>query len=142
MDDNINTLNEVNKGANMGMDSINFLINKVKDDDFKMILLEEYFDYEVISDKANKIYKKYNHGIPQTTNLFNKLMLFMGINMRLMKDSTDSKIAQLLMQGTNMGIIEGRRLINNKNVDKKINKLLNIFVSMQEKNVETLKKYL
>ena len=31
--------------------------------------------------------------------------------MKLMKDNSDSKIAELLMQGTNMGIIEGKKLL-------------------------------
>ena len=41
-----------------------------------------------------------------------------------------------------MGIIEGRRLLNHKKVDRKVRKLLNAFVAIQEKNVEVLKDYL
>jgi hypothetical protein len=47
------------------------------------------------------------------------------------------------MQGTNMGIIEGRRLLNNNpSVDNEVKNILNDFVVMQEDSVETLKKYL
>ena len=47
------------------------------------------------------------------------------------------------MQGTNMGIIEGRRLINqNANVSSDVKNILHDFVTMQEDSVETLKKYL
>jgi hypothetical protein len=47
------------------------------------------------------------------------------------------------MQGTNMGIIEGRRLINqNPNINNDVSNILNDFVVMQEDSVETLKKYL
>ena len=56
---------------------------------------------------------------------------------------SDSKIAELLLQGTNMGIIEGRRLLNNNpSVDTEVKQILNDFVVMQEDSVETLKKYL
>ena len=42
-----------------------------------------------------------------------------------------------------MGIIEGRRLINqNNNVAEDVKNILNDFVVMQEDSVETLKKYL
>ena len=42
-----------------------------------------------------------------------------------------------------MGIIEGRRLLNqNPNVNPKIKTLLSDFVKMQEDSVETLKAYL
>ena len=47
------------------------------------------------------------------------------------------------MQGTNMGIIEGRRLLNqNQNIESDVKNILNDFVVMQEDSVETLKKYL
>ena len=63
--------------------------------------------------------------------------------MRTMNDSSNSKISELLMQGTNMGIIEGRRLLNqNPNMNTKIKTLLSDFVKMQEDSVETLKTYL
>ena len=142
MQDNINVLDELNKGAVMGCDAINFLIDKVDNEKLRLFLLEVYFDYEAVSDSANKLYLQYNNGKPHSTNLMNKMMTWSGINMRLMKDSTDSKIAEMLVQGTTMGIIEGRRLLNGKKVDKRIHKLLNAFVNLQEKNVEILKKYL
>ena len=72
-------------------------------------------------------------------------MTWYGIQMRTMMDDTTSKLSELLMQGTNMGIIEGRRLINqnqNNNINDEVKQLLNDFVVMQEDSVETLKKYL
>ena len=63
--------------------------------------------------------------------------------MRTITDDTTSKLSELLMQGTNMGIIEGRRLINqNQNTENNVKNILNDFVVMQEDSVETLKKYL
>lgn len=63
--------------------------------------------------------------------------------MKTMTDDTTSKLSELLMQGTNMGIIEGRRLINqNANVSSDVKNILHDFVTMQEDSVETLKKYL
>ena len=57
--------------------------------------------------------------------------------------STSSKLSELLMQGTNMGILEGRRLINqNNNIAQDVKNILNDFVVMQEDSIETLKKYL
>ena len=70
------------------------------------------------------------------------MMTWYGIEMKTMKDDTTSKIAELLMQGTNMGIIEGRRLLNNKDINKDIHKLLKEYVDMQEDAVEILKTFL
>ena len=82
---------------------------------------------------------------PHETNNMNKMMTWYGIQMRTITDDTTSKLSELLMQGTNMGIIEGRRLINqnnNNNISPDVKHILNDFVVMQEDSVETLKKYL
>jgi len=72
-----------------------------------------------------------------------KAMTWYGIQMRTMKDDTTSKLSELLMQGTNMGIIEGRRLINqNDDAAPDVKSILHDFVTMQEDSVETFKKYL
>ena len=63
--------------------------------------------------------------------------------MKIMNDDSTSKLSELLMQGTNMGIIEGRRLLNqNENAATDVKNILNDFVVMQEDSVETFKKYL
>ena len=140
---NLNILDEVNKGATMGMDAISFISDKVKDDTFKEVLDVEYNKYEAISRRVNDIYGHYSNKEPHETNAMNKAMTWYGIQMRTMVDDTTSKLSELLMQGTNMGIIEGRRLINqNPNAAQDVKDVLNDFVVMQEDSVETLKKYL
>ena len=72
----------------------------------------------------------------------NKAMTWYGIEMKTFMDHSDSKIAELLLQGTNMGIIEGRRLMNHKHTDKEVEKLVSDYVQNQETAVEDLKKFL
>lgn len=140
---NLNILDEVNKGATMGMDAISFVADKVKDDTFKDVLDTQYNKYKKISNRVNDIYSNYSDKEPHETNAMNKAMTWYGIQMRTMTDDTTSKLSELLMQGTNMGIIEGRRLLNqNPNAAKDVKNVLNDFVVMQEDSVETLKKYL
>ena len=140
---NLNILDEINKGATMGMDAISFISDKVKDDSFKEVLDIEYNKYEAISRRVNDIYTNYSDKEPHETNTMNKAMTWYGIQMRTMNDDSNSKLSELLMQGTNMGIIEGRRLINqNPDAAKDVKDILNDFVVMQEDSVETLKKYL
>lgn len=50
--------------------------------------------------------------------------------MKTLMDNSSSKIAELLLQGTNMGIIEGRKLLNHKETDEKIHKLVQEYVDM------------
>lgn len=140
---NLNILDEVNKGATMGMDAISFVSEKVTDNTFRKVLDTEYNKYEEISKRVNNIYENYSSKEPHETNVMNKAMTWYGIQMKTMNDNSTSKLSELLMQGTNMGIIEGRRLLNqNPNAEKEIKSILNDFVVMQEDSVETLKKYL
>ena len=140
---NLNILDEVNKGATMGMNAISFVSDKVSDKKFKDVLDIEYNKYEDISKKVHQLYSNYTRKEPHETNTLNKMMTWYGIQMRTMSDSTTSKLSELLMQGTNMGIIEGRRLINqNENAADDVKNILHDFVVMQEDSVETLKKYL
>ena len=140
---NLNILDEVNKGATMGMDAISYVSEKVEDNDFKKVLDTEYNKYKDISNRVNNLYDNYSSKEPHKTNAMNKMMTWYDIQMKTMVDDTTSKLSELLMQGTNMGIIEGRRLLNqNQNIEPDVKNILNDFVVMQEDSVETLKKYL
>ena len=140
---NLNILDEVNKGATMGMDAISYVSEKVKDNDFKEVLDVEYNKYQDISNRVNNLYNNYSNKETHETNTMTKMMTWYGIQMKTMADDSTSKLSELLMQGTNMGIIEGRRLLNqNQNAEKDVKSILNDFVVMQEDSVETLKKYL
>ena len=142
---NINVLDEINKGATMGMDAIEYVSQKVGDKKFQDVLNIEYDKYKDISTRINEMYPKYADKEPHETNKMTQMMTWYGIQMRTITDKSNSKISELLMQGTNMGIIEGRRLINqnqNGTINEEVKTLLNDFVTMQEDSVETLKKYL
>lgn len=142
-DINKKVLNEVNKGATMGMDAISYVSDRVEDYKFQEILNVEYNKYKKTYDKVNEIYSEYSQGEPQETNAMNKMMTWYGVQMKTVNDNSNSKISELLLQGTNMGIIEGRRLLNNNpSIDPQVRKILDEFVVMQENSVETLKKYL
>ena len=72
------------------------------------------------------------------------VMGWTGVQMNTIADKTPSHIAEIMIQGTTMGIIEGRKLINNETnqVNQDVKDLLNNFVTFQENNVEQLKKFL
>lgn len=140
---NLNILDEINKGATMGMDAISFVSEKVSDSKFKGVLDTEYNKYKKISQRANDLYANYSDKEPHETNTMNKMMTWYGIQMKTMADDSNSKLSELLMKGTNMGIIEGRRLMNqNTDIAPDVKNILNDFVVMQEDSVEALKKYL
>ena len=141
----VNVLDELNKGASMGKDAIHYIMDKVEDDSLKKELNRQYHKYKVISDEIHKLYPEYaenEESEPHETNAMTRFMTWAGIEMKTMNDDTTSHLAEILMQGTNMGIIEGRRLLNHKGEDENINRLLDEYVEMQEEAVEKLKEFL
>ena len=130
MEENINALDEIHKGACMGMDALHFISDKVEDDKLREELRKQYDDYKKIMSRIEEIYPKYNDGLPHKTTTMNKALTWYGISMKTFSDKSTSKLAELLLEG------------DNKNVDKEVHKIIDQFVSMQEKSVEALKKYL
>ena len=143
MDENeMNVLDELNKGACMGMDAIHFILDKVEDEQLKQVLNNQYKKYEDISNQICKLYPKYSDKEPHETNAVNKVLTWYGVEMKTLMDNSSSKIAELLLQGTNMGIIEERKILNNKELDSKVHKIAQEYVDMQEDALEKLKEFL
>lgn len=135
-------LNEINKGIKMGMDSISSIAEKVTDDKLKDDLQSEYNQYNEILNDVNAELGKYEE-FPKELNPAQKMMGWFDIQISTMTDDSDSKIAEMLIKGTNMGIIEGVKLLNhNPETTDNIKNILNHFIQFQENNVERLKKYL
>ena len=142
MENEINVLDELNKGACMGRDAIHFIMDKVEDEKLKKELNNQYAKYKEISNRISELYPEYSNDEPHETNAMNKVMTWYGIEMKTMMDDSTSKIAELLLQGTNMGIIEGRKLLNHKDTDPEVHALVQEYVDMQEDAVEKLKTFL
>lgn len=142
MKENINILDEIHKGACMGQDAISFVLDKVENKSLKKELEKEYNDYDAIAKKIENIYSKYDDDEPHETSAMNKVMTWSGIEMKTFTDQSTSKIAELLLNGVNMGIIEGRKILNNKKMNEEVKQIVSEYVTMQEESVEALKKYL
>lgn len=141
-EEKLNVLDELNKGSCMGRDSINYVIEKVNNKNLKKILIKQCKHYEDTIKNIEKIYKKDSSKKPHQTNIMEKMMTWYGIQIRINETDNESKIAELFIKGTTMGIIEGRKLLNNKNIDKKVYKLIQEYVDFQEEYVEKLKEFL
>lgn len=142
MEDSKYVLDEVNKGIKMGMDSISNISEKLQDSQFKEDLEFEYNKYNEILNKVNNQLTKYG-SFPEDLNPMQKAMGWMSVEFNTLDDKSDSKISEMMIKGTNIGIIKGVKLLNNyTNIDKETKNILNEFVKFQENSVERLKKYL
>ena len=135
-------LNQINQGIKMGMDSISNVSEKVQDSRLKDELLFQYDKYNEILNEVNDELSNYDN-FPKDLNPMQKAMGWMGVEMNTLTDKSNSKIAEMMIQGTNMGIIKGVKLLNhNPDTEQHIKDILNKFIDFQQNNVEQLKKYL
>lgn len=144
-EENLKILKELHKGAKMGMDAISFVSDKIPENEkeFRDNLSFQYTQYGQMLDSINKKYENYGE-IPEETHMMDTAMGWAGVQMNTLNDKSNSHIADMLIQGTTMGIIEGRKLLNHKQneMDEDVKNILNAFVVFQENNVEQLKKFL
>ena len=140
--ENKKVLDEISKGAQMGTNAISYVSKKVYDDNLMKELRHQDNQYTNIINRVNKIYENINEE-PKGSNKKDEMMTWMGVQLNTLNDTSNSKISEILIQGTLMGIIEGRKLLNhNTNIDTNIRNILNDFVTMQEESVENLKNFL
>ena len=140
--DDLQILKEVNKNSKMGMDSLTTVIKKVNDNEFKNLLNTQHDEYQNIFDRTQELLIQNNEGIEDTPPM-QKAMSWMGIQMNTLTDTSDSKLSELLIQGNDMGIVKGTKLLNNYSfMNNEIKNILSDFVRLQEKNIDDLKKYL
>ena len=72
-----------------------------------------------------------------------KAMSWMGVQMNTLKDNSDSKIAEILIQGNNMGVVKGTKLLHEDDeLDSTVRSILSDFISLQQQNIDSLKRYL
>ena len=135
-------LKEISKDSKMGMDSINMVGEKVQDEKFQKLLDEQHNEYQNIFDRTQEILKQ--HGkIIEDVPAMQKMMSWMGIQMNTINDKSNSQLSELLIQGNDMGIVKGHKLLNNNEfTTPEIKNLLSDFVRLQEKNIDELKKWL
>ena len=144
MDENINLtiLNEIGKAAKMGMDSISYVSEKLEDETMKENLSSQYSGYDKIVENVNQQFEKYGE-IPDEEPMRDKMMSWTGVQFNTMMDCSNSHIAELLIQGNDMGIIACQKLINhNPHAEQSVKDLLHEFVTFQKNNIEKMKEFL
>ncbi len=135
-------LNEISKAAQMAMSSISFLSVKISDKEMKKELVAIYSGYSNILLQVNQHFEKYGE-VPDDTPISTKMIGFFGIQMNTLKDRSSSHAAEMMIQGTLMGIIKCQKILNsNLNVSESTTKLLKDFNDFQRKNIEKLNAYL
>lgn len=120
----------------------NEVMEKCKDVSFKKIILDQLELYKQIGKECQDFAKAHNFELADNSK-FKQFRQKAMINMSLFFNCNDRRIAEMMITGTVMGIIDSIKAIYD--LDKSEAEVLAIgkkLKTMQEKYVESLKKYL
>ena len=141
-DYNEKAINDVYKNAHIALQSISDLLPAVQDDDVKNELKEQYEGYEKLIGEISSVMAE--HGInPKDVNPFKKAMLWSSIKMKTMMNNSRNQIAEMMINGTVMGINELTAMKNEgHNLDDSVLSCLQKLLALEEEYEQRLKKYL
>lgn len=129
----------------MGVQSTGDLLKVLNKTENKIntLVMEEKREYEHYFQKVKERLEE-NDISPQSSGLIAKVSSSMGIHMELAKDNSDTKIADMLIQGYTMGVLEITKKLKkyDATITKEEKALGEAIKDFQNKNIKKLKKYL
>lgn len=142
MDTTTEFLNGVYKNAKMGMDSLSMLMDKIDDVDMRRELQKELEEYTSFASKVTDALSR-RGAMPEDTGVMQHVGLWAGLTMNTMIDHTSSHIAQMIIEGSNMGIVELTKLLNSEpEADPSARKIAEELMRMEERRVQRMKPWL
>lgn len=139
---NQDLLEEVYRATQMGLEGIRAVTPKIEDTQLKKEIRREEAVYQKFVSRAEEMLAA-KGAIPQTHDGVKKTMLWGSVQMNTLMDSSPEHMAELLINGTTMGIVDMTKKIGELgDSDAGARRLAEDFINFEEKSVEQLKKYL
>ena len=142
MNGNVEMLNFIYQNSEMGVNTILQLIEISKDSQFNIQLNAQLCGYKYIHSSARALLNS-NDCHAKGISSFDKIKTYFMINMQTMSDKSSSHIAEMLIIGSNMGVIQAIRKCNDyPNAEENIVTLMQKLQNFEEKNINELKIFL
>ncbi len=142
MNGNTELLNFIYQNAQMGTVTIHQLTGLVSDNDFKTHLEAQLEGYRDMEREAVKLLEK-NGCDEKGLSAFEKIRTYLMIDLQTITDKSASHVAEMMIIGSNMGVINAiKNLRKYKDAEHDIKVLMERLQRFEERNVEQLKKFL
>ena len=140
--DTIRLLRECDSGVKMGITAIDEVIDHVKGRGLQSILRSSKSENERLQTDLQKVLDDY-HDDGKDPNPVVQGMSWVKTNWEMLIDGTDSKIAELMIDGCNMGIKSLSRYMNQyKAADEQSKDIAKQLISSEEKLSADMRQYL
>ena len=141
---NSEMIEQLYKNVKMGSDSIIKLMPKATDGKFKTDLTEQLNGYEKFASQARKLL--HDAGCEaKDENVMTKMWASIGMTMNTLTDSSDSHLAQMVVEGSTMGVTDTLKILReyeNTGVSEDTLALAREIIKFEEKNIETMKSHI
>ncbi len=138
----VDFLSEIYRGAKMGVETINTLLKKVKDNKIYDELKYQLRSYDEIANEAYEELLKRNHE-PKDISAMTKFSSRMGLEINTLISNSPSHVADMLIKGITMGVTGITKTLNShQNSDPQIQVLASRFIELEQDNIERLMKFL
>lgn len=135
-------LNYVYKNSQMGVNTIEQLLGIVEEEDFKKHIDSQLNEYRQINEESKRLLDRLGYE-EKGVGTLNEISAYMMINFKTLRDKSPSHIAEMLINGSTMGIIQATRNIKKyKDQDKEFLALMEKLLKTEENNFQQLKKFL
>ena len=143
MNQNAELLNFIYQNSQMGVSTISQLLKIAKDDAaFKSQLQTQFEEYNEVHEEAKQKLNANGYDEKGITAL-EKLKTYLMINMQTLTDKSSSHIAEMLIIGSNMGVLDAvKNLKKYPAAEIDIRELMQKLLKIEENNVQQLKKFL
>lgn len=142
MNGNAELLNFVYQNSQMGVDTIKQLTNITEDASFKAHLESEYNEYNDIHTAARKALNENGYD-EKGISAMEKIKTDLVLNMQTLTDKSPSHISEMLIIGSNMGVVNAvRSLKKYQNAEPNCVNLMDRLLKFEENNIQQLKAFL
>lgn len=143
MSDNKEMLENIFKGAEMGHDSITQLMRETSDADLRNTLDRQREEYHRIMEKAEELMHIHGGNTPKGIGTMQRMASQAMTTMKTLTDNSTPKLAEMMIQGSTMGVTKMTRYIGElTEVDEDVSRLSKQLLHTEESNIEQMKQYL
>jgi hypothetical protein len=126
----------------MGIDSIDYILPKITNNNFKKDLAAQLAGYLNFINRASSKLHDLNK-CPQDLGFLTKIPLCVLIKLKMCVDNSESHIAEMMIEGSTKGLIEVQRIFNRaKNLDGDISQIGCETIYFEQKCINKLRNYL
>jgi hypothetical protein len=140
--DTIKLLRECDAGIQMGVDSIDDVLNRVKSEKMREFLSKCKKEHQELDAEVQELLEKYRDD-GKDPNPMAKGMSWMKTTMKMAMDESDATIADLMVDGCDMGVKSLSRYLNQYEAADEVSKdICKRLIKLEEKLGQQMREYL